>query len=76
VPGQKHGSIKGRAFAVEPLGAETLLLVETEPGVECTARLSRHLKVRPGDEVELFFRSEAAFMFDSGSGRAIWSDRS
>ena len=76
VPGQKHGSIKGRAFAVEPLGAETLLLVETEPGVECTARLSRHLKVRPGDEVELFFPTEATFLFDSGSGRAVGSDRS
>jgi multiple sugar transport system ATP-binding protein len=76
VPEQKHGSIKGRAFAVEPLGAETLLLVETEPGVECTARLSRHLKVRPGDEVELFFPTEATFLFDSGSGRAVGSDRS
>jgi multiple sugar transport system ATP-binding protein len=76
VPGQKHGSIKGRAFAVEPLGAETLLLVETEPGVECTARLSRHLKVRSGDEVELFFSTEATFLFDSGSGRAVGSDRS
>jgi multiple sugar transport system ATP-binding protein len=76
VPGQKHGSIKGRAFAVEPLGAETLLLVETEPGVECTARLSRHLKVRPGDEVELFFSTEATFLFDSDSGRAVGSDRS
>ena len=76
VPGQMRGSIKGRVFAVEPLGAETLLLVETEPGVECTARLSRHLKVRPGDEVELFFPTEATFLFDSGSGRAVGSDRS
>jgi multiple sugar transport system ATP-binding protein len=76
VPGQKRGSIKGRAFAVEPLGAETLLLVETEPGVECTARLSRHLQVRPGAQVELFFRSESGFLFDPTSGRAVESDRS
>ena len=75
VPAQKRGSIKGRAFAVEPLGAETLLFVETEPGVECTARLSRHLKVQPGAQVELFFPSEAAFLFDSGSGRAVGSDQ-
>jgi multiple sugar transport system ATP-binding protein len=75
VPQQKRGSIKGRAFAVEPLGAETLLLIETDPGVECTARLSRHLKVRAGDQVELFFASEAAFLFDPDSGRAVRSDR-
>jgi multiple sugar transport system ATP-binding protein len=76
VPGPQRGSIKGRASAVEPLGAETLLLVETERGIECTARLSRHAKVCPGAQVELFFPPQAAFLFDAASGRSLASDRS
>jgi multiple sugar transport system ATP-binding protein len=68
---QPCGKIKGRAVAVEPLGAETLLLVEIEGGVEVTARLPRHVVARPGELTELFFAPEAAFLFDPTSGEAI-----
>ena len=69
--GTPYGSIKGRAVAVEPLGAETLLLVETEGGVECTARLPRHVAAAPDQTVELFFAADAAYLFDVETGRAI-----
>jgi multiple sugar transport system ATP-binding protein len=69
--GRPHGRISGRVVAVEPLGAETLLLVETERGIEVTARLPRHVVSNPGDPVELFFSGEAAFLFDADSGKAI-----
>ncbi|WP_315833784.1 sn-glycerol-3-phosphate ABC transporter ATP-binding protein UgpC [Bradyrhizobium prioriisuperbiae] len=74
VPVTDRGSIRGRVAAVEPLGAETLLLVETAPGVECTARLPRNLKVSPGETVELFFAPSAVFLFDQETTRAIRSD--
>jgi multiple sugar transport system ATP-binding protein len=74
VPEANRGSLRGRVAAVEPLGAETLLLVETEPGVECTARLPRNLKVSPGETVELFFAPSAAFLFDPQTTHAIRSD--
>ena len=69
--GQPCGKIKGRAVAVEPLGAETLLLVEIESGAEITARLPRHVVAKPGELTELFFSSEATYLFDQASGKAI-----
>jgi multiple sugar transport system ATP-binding protein len=74
VPSTERSSLRGRTVAVEPLGAETLLLVEIEPGVECTARLPRNLKVTPGEVVELFFDPSAAFLFDPTTTRNIRSD--
>ena len=72
--GTTPGRIRGRVFAVEPLGAETLVVVETESGAECTARLPRDVRVRPGEVVELHFAAGAAFLFDKDSGRAILRD--
>ena len=72
--GRPHGEIKARILAVEPLGAETLLLVETEGGIEMTARLPRHVLPRPGETAQLFFASDAAFLFDAETGRAIPAD--
>jgi multiple sugar transport system ATP-binding protein len=69
--GRPHGTIAGRIVAVEPLGAETLLLVETGDGEELTARLPRHVPATPGAAVELVFAAEAAYLFDSQTGRAI-----
>jgi multiple sugar transport system ATP-binding protein len=69
--GQSYGRIKGRSVAVEPLGAETLLLVEIEGGAEITARLPRHVVAAPGETIELFFSSDAAYLFDGVSGQAI-----
>jgi multiple sugar transport system ATP-binding protein len=65
------GRIRGRVFAVEPLGAETLLAVETEGGTECTARLPRDTRAEVGAVVDLYFRPEAAFLFDARSTAAI-----
>jgi multiple sugar transport system ATP-binding protein len=71
--GKGGGSIKGRVFAVEPLGAETLLAVDTDGG-ECTARLPRDTRAEIGASVELFFGAEAAYLFDATSSRAIPAD--
>jgi len=72
--GEERGSIRGTAFAVEPLGAETLLVMETQDGVECTARLSRDIRVSPGEMIELFFGARSAYLFDAKSGKAIAGD--
>jgi multiple sugar transport system ATP-binding protein len=69
--GDAPGRIRGRIFAVEPLGAETLLALEVEGGSECTARLPRDTRARVGEAVDLFFRPEAAFLFDPESTAAV-----
>ena len=65
------GRLRGRAFAVEPLGAETLLAIETDGGIDCTARLPRDIRVTPGETVDLFFAARSAYLFDVETGRAI-----
>ena len=69
--GAGPGRVRGRIFAVEPLGAETLVAVETEGGTECTARLPRDTRASVGEVVDLFFRPEAAFLFDAQTTAAI-----
>jgi multiple sugar transport system ATP-binding protein len=69
------GHVRGRTIAVEPLGAETLLLVEIEPGVEWTARLPRHVPVSIDETVDLYFPASAAFVFDATTGRAIIGEK-
>jgi multiple sugar transport system ATP-binding protein len=66
-----QGRLRGRAFAVEPLGAETLLAIETEGGIDCTARLPRDIRVTPGEMVDLCFAARAAYLFDAETGRAV-----
>jgi multiple sugar transport system ATP-binding protein len=65
------GSISGRVFAVEPLGAETLAVVEIRPGTECTARLPRTVNLKPGEKVEFFFDPRCAYLFDAETGKAL-----
>ena len=72
--GHDPGSLVGRIFAVEPLGAETLLVLDVEGGAECTARLPRNTRAGIGERVELFFAPGAVHLFDSSSGRAIVPD--
>ncbi|MFG1372712.1 ABC transporter ATP-binding protein [Xanthobacter oligotrophicus] len=69
--GDVVGTLRGRAVAIEPLGAETLLLVALDDGTEVTARLPRHVTAVPDQAVELFFRPEAAYLFDAATGEAI-----
>jgi multiple sugar transport system ATP-binding protein len=73
--GEPAGHVRGRAIAVEPLGAETLLLVEIEPGVEWTARLPRHVPVAIDETVELYFPANSVFVFDATTGRAIIGEK-
>jgi multiple sugar transport system ATP-binding protein len=68
---EPFGHVRGRAVAVEPLGAETLLLIEIEPGVEWTARLPRHIPISPDEIVDLYFPASAAFIFDATTGLAV-----
>lgn len=68
---EPSGHVRGRAIAVEPLGAETLLLIEVEPGVEWTARLPRHVPVATDEIVDLYFSASAAFIFDATTGLAV-----
>lgn len=70
------GQIDAKVFAVEPLGAETLLAVETQGSkTEITARLGRHVTARVGDAVRLHFDASAVYLFDPATGRAITGDR-
>jgi multiple sugar transport system ATP-binding protein len=68
---EAFGHVRGRAVAVEPLGAETLLLIEIESGVEWTARLPRHVPVSPDEVVDLYFPASAVFVFDANTGLAV-----
>ena len=74
VSGDPGGSVRGRVFAVEPLGAETLLAIETEGGTECTARLPRDVAARVGETVALHFAASAAYLFDKATGKAVAAD--
>ena len=68
------GSVRGRVFAVEPLGAETLIAVEVEGAADCTARLPRDVRAKVGEAVELFFDPGAVHLFDAATTRAIPAD--
>lgn len=65
------GWITGQVDAVEPLGAETLVLVSTRTGFEVTARLGRDVAARVGDIVTLSFDAAAVHLFDPASTHAI-----
>jgi len=73
---EADGRIEARVFAVEPLGAETLLALELPGGAgEVTARLGRHAAARVGEMVALHFAAASAFLFDATTGLAIPRDR-
>ena len=57
--------------AVEPLGAETLLVVDVPESGEMIARLNRDVSVRPGDALGLRFDPDAVHLFDAETTRAI-----
>ena len=57
--------------AVEPLGAETMLVVDVPESGEMIARLHRDVSVRPGDAVGLRFDPDAVLLFDAETTRAI-----
>jgi multiple sugar transport system ATP-binding protein len=64
-----------RVGAVEPLGAETLLLLTLkETGEELTARVGRESALAPGDDTEIKLDCGELRLFDRGSGKAIARD--
>jgi multiple sugar transport system ATP-binding protein len=69
------GRFQARVFAVEPLGAETLLAVEVEgAGHEIIARLGRDEGARVGDAVTLHFAPSAVHLFDPATTLTIRKD--
>ena len=64
--------LRGAVVGVEPLGAETLLLVELDGGAgEVTARVHRDVRTRPGDRVGLGVPEAATYLFDAVTEKAI-----
>jgi multiple sugar transport system ATP-binding protein len=69
-------AIATRVASVEPLGAETLLVVEAEQTAqEIIARTGRETQLRPGDQTTLLIDTRAIHLFDAETTRAIPRDR-
>jgi multiple sugar transport system ATP-binding protein len=69
------GYICGRVDAIEPLGAETLVLVAAH-GFEVTARLGRDVPARVGEVVSLSFDAASVHLFDPATTNVIAKDLS
>ena len=66
------GLLRGSVSAVEPLGAETLVVVELDGGAgEVTARAHRDVQLALGDSATLGFAAKALYLFDARSEKAI-----
>jgi len=64
--------IPATVIAVEPLGAETLLLLSIEgTSEEVTARSGRETRLRPGERTTVMLDTAAAHLFDAATTRAI-----
>ena len=69
------GRLIATVFAVEPLGAETLLAVELPgAGQEAIARLGRETSAKVGDAVTLHFPASAVHVFDPETTLAVRRD--
>ena len=65
-----------RILAVEPLGAETLLMLAVgNPGEEITARIGRDTMLSHGEEARLFLDKTAIHLFDPVTTKAIARSR-
>jgi multiple sugar transport system ATP-binding protein len=61
-----------RVAAVEPLGAETLLLLTLDATSEVvTARVGRETTLRPGDLATIALDTAAIQLFDPATARVI-----
>ncbi len=66
------GTLRGVVSAIEPLGAETLLMVTLDGGAgDVMARLHRDITGRIGDRVGLSTPNEALYLFDAATEKAI-----
>jgi multiple sugar transport system ATP-binding protein len=69
--GDAH-ALRGSVSAVEPLGAETLVVVDLDAGAgEVIARLHRDTPATLGDKVSVSAPEAALYLFDGKSGKAI-----
>jgi multiple sugar transport system ATP-binding protein len=65
-----------RVLAVEPLGAETLLVLTMDGAAEeIIARIGRETRLRPDDRATLLIDAAAIQLFDAVTTRAIARDR-
>jgi multiple sugar transport system ATP-binding protein len=72
VPGGPPLLLDVRVDAVEPLGAETLLVVALgAAGHELIARVGRSTGLRAGERTRIAIDTAALHLFDPGTGRAI-----
>ena len=70
--GDAQGVLRGVVSAVEPLGAETLVVVDLEGQAgEVTARVHRDLRLALGDSATLGFAGSALYLFDGRSEKAL-----
>lgn len=75
--GQPAAEAKGfaaftaRVVAVEPLGAETIVLAQTADGEEVTSRVRGNVPVQSGETVELFMDPAGFRFFDGETGKAL-----
>ena len=61
-----------RVLGVEPLGAETLLLVSPDGSdQEMIARVGRNSTLQPGDQTTLHVDTSAAHLFDAATGATL-----
>jgi multiple sugar transport system ATP-binding protein len=61
-----------RVVAVEPLGAETLLVLTLEAtGAELIARVGRETSLRPGDHTTIHLDATALHLFDPATTRVV-----
>ncbi|OYV02019.1 MAG: glycerol-3-phosphate ABC transporter ATP-binding protein [Burkholderiales bacterium PBB5] len=69
---EDSATLRGVVSAIEPLGAETLLLVALDGGAgDVMARLHRDVNGRIGDRVGLSLPEAALYLFDGRSEKAI-----
>jgi multiple sugar transport system ATP-binding protein len=74
-PGKEgFARLPARVVAVEPLGAETLLMLSLDPSnAEMIARVGRDARCRSGDRLEIALDTNAIHLFDPVTTRAIVS---
>jgi len=71
-PEDRGARLAAEIVAVEPLGAETLLVLSVAPsGAEIIARTGRDTSLRSGEPVGVTLDASALHLFDSTSGKAI-----
>ena len=72
VPGGKPFLLEVAVDAVEPLGAETLLVLSLEGShQELTARVGRSTRLRAGAATRIALDPDVVHLFDPASGRVI-----